>query len=118
MRAQISTQINKNSSLNEAKKLLTKTTMNLNSVSSIKTTKSFYKTMIKPGGISSQSFVQVPDCLTKPASSGKQVQSRFSSQTPRNIVSPEHSKLQKTAEIKTEFAQHSSRVVAVVHHTP
>ena len=37
----------------------------------MKTTKSFYKTMIKPGGISSQSFVQAPDGLIKQASSNK-----------------------------------------------
>ena len=58
----MSTQINKTTSLNEMKKNSTKTATanNLGSVSS-KKAKDFYKAMMKPGTISSQSFIHASE---------------------------------------------------------
>ena len=58
-------------------------------------TKNFYKTMIKPGAISSQSFVQTFDNCGASIKSGlgaaEKQAARFNSQTPRNdFTSPEN----------------------------
>lgn len=82
----MSSQMNKTTSQSEVKKLMMKTQANLNSTSTMKA-KSFYKTMLKPGTISSQSFVQVPDTLVKTTTSIGLA--RFNSQTPKAITSPE-----------------------------
>ena len=56
-----------------------------------KTSKNFYKTMIKPGAISSQSFIHAPDATnTIKTVHTKHTMNRFNSQTPRNVTSPEH----------------------------
>ena len=61
----MSSQMNKSTSMNEVKKIMQKTggSSNLNQSNTMKGSKNnaFYKTMIKPGAISSQSFVQPND---------------------------------------------------------
>ena len=58
----MSTLTNKTTSLNEMKKISIKTATasNLGSISS-KKAKDFYKAMMKPGAISSQSFIQASE---------------------------------------------------------
>ena len=52
-------------SQNEVKKVMMKTQTNLSTTSAATKNRSMYKTVIKPGGISSQSFVQVPENLVR-----------------------------------------------------
>ena len=59
----MTTQMHKNAALNEAKKPGQKAGNNLNQASGLRA-KGLYKTMIKPGAISSQSFLHAPDCTT------------------------------------------------------
>lgn len=105
----MSSQMNKTTSINEVKKIMQKSGANMTSTNSLKSTKNFYKTMVKPGGISSQSFVQAPDHNQhnpRHLSNQESKHARFNSHTPRTITSPEHQvslqKLQKTSESKQE----------------
>lgn len=92
-RGQMSSQMNKTTSVNESKKQIQKNSAGYNQSTSsqVKQSKNFYKTMVKPGAISSQSFIQAPDAAnTIKAVNQKHTQNRFNSQTPRNVTSPEH----------------------------
>ena len=64
--------MNKTTSVNEVKKVMQKSNANATTSSSnnLTKTKNFYKTMVKPGAISSQSFVQAPDLGSTLKSSG------------------------------------------------
>ena len=59
----MSSQMQKTSSLNETKKATSKMGNNYNQANSVKA-KGLYKTMTKPGAISSQSFIHAPDSAT------------------------------------------------------
>ena len=87
--------MNKTTHANDVKKIIQRTgNSTLNQSSSVKT-KNFYKTMIKPGAISSQSFVQTFDNCSTSIKSGlgaaEKQAARFNSQTPRNdFTSPDN----------------------------